>query len=810
MSAFDRCITEALAAKRITQKRADELRDIIDRRISAQDLDPSEAGQAARGIDALDALEADALRRKANAVRQVRSDRVNVAQMTTHPKGPIFGAMAHVVRDITGIARHGNADSQGDIIASRLRTGLDEAMASLRAKGVFGQKQDFALAEQAALEMRGKDTGSASAKGIAKAFGDAFEQARLLFNQAGGNIRARADYGTPQWHNEQRVASVPMAEWRSFIEPLVDHAKMVRPDGSPMRASDLPEFFEAAYADIIGSTVSRRGSAAANRHMDHRSIVFKDADSWLAYNRRFGDPDIYGGFMRHLDRLGHEIGQMQVLGPNPEAGVLAIQDALAKAGSPEAARRIGNLWETVRGNGIRPASTESMREAIKSLSATRIVSAAASKTVSFLQGVRQLNTSTKLGGAAVTSVADEATMAQTALWNGLSPVRIMKEQIAQLTKEERNLFAIRAGIAWDSWARTGVATSRFTDEATGRGLAARAAEGTMRASGLNTVTDARRAAFGMEFLGALGDMAGKSLDEVRTENAALAGALERYGFNAHDWDALRTWGRVDFDGATYIHPEAFLGAKAPPLALQRVANNLMRMIHQETDFAVPTPRGLERYIATAGTQAGTVTGEVFRHLFQFKTFPITMMTTHLARGLYQGTPGKKAAYLVPFALMTTGAGAVVLQAKALLQGRDPLDMTQPAFWGAANIQGGGASLFGDFLYQGVTGSNRFGNSFIVSMMGPTAGMADDAAKVVFKGIQGEASPKNVVDFATRHLIPGSSLWYARTGFDRLVKDQLMLLADAPAARRSFAARDKFYKEQGSRFWWKQGDLLPFE
>ena len=803
-NSFDTCIRAALEAKRITATKADELRDQIER-AQQSGLSLADEQRAALALGQLDRLEADILRRKANTIRQARMDRWNAAEATAHPKGAAWGAASKLVRDVSGMARWGNVDSQSHILQKRFHAKVTEAIAALRAKGIFGQTQDFELGEKMALELRGVDTGNAEAKGFAKAFSGAFEEARTLFNKAGGMIGKRADWGTPQPHNAGEILRAGLDEWKAFAKPLLDASKMVRDDGTPLTPADLDEVLEGAYKSITGTKVSRHGGASkANSRQDHRVLVFKDGESWLKYNRRFGEADILGAFTSHLDGMARDIAQMQVLGPNPAAGVVALQEALVKDmegraltpmqdwlrakgwkvnNAEAAARRVEGLWDTVRGN---PAAVGFLSQMSKA--------------------ARDFQVSTKLGGAAVSSLADEGTMAHTALWNGLDPIRLLRRELDQLTKEEYRQFAMRAWLGWDSWTRNGVATNRFADEALGKGYAATFAEGTMRASGLNVVTDARRAAFGTEMLGALGDLAGRSLDQIRAENPRLADALGRYGIKSSDWDAMRA-NAVDFDGATYLHPQAILDAM-PNRAGEALTEKLMRLVLTETDFAVPTPGALERYLVTGGTKAGTAAGEVVRHLFQFKTFPVTMLTTHFARGLFADGAAKKAAYLVPFFVLTTGMGALVLQARSLLQGRDPMDMSKPEFWGAAAAQGGGTGLLGDFFYQGVTGTSRFGNNLAASLMGPTIGLIGDAGKVALTGLQGDLTPKGAVDFATRHLMPGSSLWYARLAIDRMVKDQLVSMADPAGARRTFLARERFYREQGSQFWWKPGEFMP--
>lgn len=798
-NAFDRCITAAIQAKRITQARADELRDELDRFVQAG-LTPDETKRASLAYDALNTLEFDILRRKANALRQARADRWNVAESTSHAVSPSHGVDAKLVPDRTGYAGYGNVETQGRVLAKRWQGRVSDAIAAMRAKGLFGHKQDFVLAEMTGLELRGKDTGNATAKAFAKSLGDVFEEIRLAFNRAGGSIRSRGDWGFPQVHDAAAVARAGLDKWRTAIRPLLDPAKMLRPDGTPMQAADLDDVLEHAFKSITGTTVARRSAAVGNLHTAHRVLVFKDADSWLSYNRQYGEADILGGWVRHIDGMAQEIGAMQILGPDPEAGVLALQQALAdhlSVAQPKplqawlrskgwntpngeaAVRRVEALWHTVRGGSVMPSTVVQMSQA-----------------------VRQLNI-WKLGSATISSISDEATMMSTARWNGIRPVRVMREELAQMTREDHRIFALRAGIGWDSWTRAGVASNRFGEEAVGRGYVATIGEGIMRASGLNYMTDARRAAFGMEFLGALGDASTSVWGDL---GDGLRRALQRYGIDQAEWDIMRSAGVVDFDGARYLHPEQLLAAGVPT----RNVDALVRMVLTETDYAVPTPGAYERFLVSGGHRNGTGTAEVFKHLFQFKTFPITMMSKHLTRGLYQQGLGDKAAYLARLGITLTGAGAVVLQARSLLQGRDPEDMDDLTFWGRAFVQGGGAGLIGDFLATGITGANRFGNSFVSSMLGPSAGLAEDLARVTFPTLQGDMSAKSFVDVATRHLMPGSSLWYARLMMERTVKDQINIVADPAAARRSFRSREKFYAERGSDYWWEQGQLLPGE
>lgn len=815
MSSIDHCLTRAVADKTLTQEDADALREEIG---AHEMLEQTDAGKASRAMQVLEDKERDILRRKANAARQAQINVDLVQAARQHPRGTLAGALAHLVRDRTGMAQYGNVDSQQHIWQRRLQAKITDATKELRAKGILGQKVDFLLAEKVALEMRGKDTGDAAAKRLAGVFAEAFEEARVEFNKQGGDIKKRPDWGTPQFHdviailNGSKGPGTAKAEWKAFVTPLLDLEKMRLPNGAPLTPGQLDVALNTifrAFSTGKPAVAPWASKATANMRLDHRFLVFKDADSWLTYNRRYGEKDVFAGFVHHLDGLAREVALMRTLGPIPEAGFLALQNAVRetagynirhgnfnrvqnwarkkgwRVNGPEGqAYRLQSAWDTVAGNnGNIPGTLQQMSAA-----------------------VRAMNTTTKLGGAALSSLADEGTMAMTAAWNGISMVGVMRREIQQLTSEEQRVWAMRAWIGWESWMRAGVATNRFADEAIGKGFYANAAEATMRASGLNALTDARRAAFGMEFLGALGDAASKPLAVIRLENPKLARALEHYAISDKDWAAMRENGLVDFDGAKYVHPEALANSGHPHA--EDLVEKLMRMVLTETDFAVPTPGALERSMVTMGTRGGTGAGEVVRHLGQFKSFSITMATTHLSRAFNQAGLRGKANYLIPYVIVTTGAGAVALQAKAVAYGKTPLDMTRPSFWLAALAQGGGLGLFGDYLYQGLGGQNRFGNSFATSLLGPTFGMFTDSMSLFSDTVGGDLAPKQVTDYALRHLVPGSSLWYTRLMLERAFTDQLKLLSDEPSARRTFAAKEAFASSQGSEFYWKPGHLLP--
>src|SRR5262245_17946887 len=100
-----------------------------------------------------------------------------------------------------------------------------------------------------------------------------------------------------------------------------------------------------------------------------------------------------------------------------------------------------------------------------------------------------------------------------------------------------------------------------------------------------------------------------------------------------------------------------------------------------------------RAINTWGAQRGTLVGEGMCTLMLAKSFPLSTYLYHLKRGLSAPTIGGKAGYLASFVAASTVVGAIALQAREVVKGRDRRDMTEPGFWRDAAATGGGFAIF---------------------------------------------------------------------------------------------------------------------
>lgn len=548
------------------------------------------------------------------------------------------------------------------------------------------------------------------------------------------------------------------------------------------------------------------GTMVASRHNARRFFVFADSDSFLRYNAKYGvgDGGLYELFVGHLKAMARDIALTEVLGPKHGATVRALQEQAwkwkAEQPAGTAIQRAGNFAISALES---PAAIGRTYDVLSG----RLGSVQNELAAALFGGTRNLLTATKLGSAMVSSVApDTFTLLRASVWNGIPPVKLLGSVLRQLNpaSDADRAFAARLGFVSSSVSDAALGTKRFSDQIVGDGITARFASFVIRAQGLAAWTDGLKRAFVLEFMGYIGDNVGRSRAEL---SKPLRRMMDRYGITAAEWDVLRAAPLLEHQGARFFDP-----AGVPDRA---IAEKLMGAIVQERAYAVIEPGARIRQITTAGLQRGTVMGEVARSASLFKTFAFTMMVTHLMRAAQQpGVGGKLAAFGGLFAGLTV-AGAVSMQAKAIVQGKDPREMAGKdwkEFWAAAALQGGALGFFGDFLSTAV---GRDGNTVVTSLFGgPVAGLGNDVLRLGIPNLRQlyDGTPtkfgSEIARFARYNLapliLPGSNLWYAKTAADRTVLDFLQSLID-PDYRQSFARmEERARKDYGQRFWWRPG------
>ena len=137
-------------------------------------------------------------------------------------------------------------------------------------------------------------------------------------------------------------------------------------------------------------------------------------------------------------------------------------------------------------------------------------------------------------------------------------------------------------------------------------------------------------------------------------------------------------------------------------------------------------------------------------------------------------------------------------------------MNDHKFWLKSMLTGGGAGLFGDFLFADYS---RFGRSPFTELNGPVVGLIDDVARAT-KGnfdrfVEGKDTnvSRDLLRIGIRNL-PLVHVWYARLLMDRLLLDNVERMVDPDYDKRIRKYERKLRKETGQEFWWGPGQMRP--
>lgn len=666
----------------------------------------------------------------------------------------------------------------------------------------FGPKLLGIIQSDAAMvpvfrELRGTDTGNPEAKAFAERLTETFEAMRSRFNNAGGMIGKLDDWAHPQTHSSYLVFKAGKTAWVDFILPLLDRSRYSREDGMRMSDAELGEFLGHAYDSIVYDGVMKKtpgqggGTAArANRGREHRQLHFAGADAYLNYHARFAEKSLMATIVGHINQMSRDIALVETLGPNPDLMFRTFLDKAeqeaAQAGTAPAQIRkqrgfAERLYDEVAGKGMQPGNETLARWA----SAVR----------SYLN--------VRLGSAVITSFADDATAIVTARALNMSGTDYLLNQLKALGSDKARRQARALGFGLDTAL---FAIDRFGQENLANGFAAKVSGAVIRASGLSFMTEARRQGFAVMMMHQLGDMVQRydSLEKLDSGDHSL---LLSKGITDVDWQIWRQAKPEDWQGTPVLTARAILNVDGDPKAMQTAADKYQGAILEETGNAIIEPGARERAMTSGRLQSGTVLGELGRSVLQFKSFPITMMTRHWRRML--NDPGKisKAEYTAAMILGTTLMGAVGVQLNELLNGRDPLDMTQPSFWGRAALKGGSLGFYGDFLQSQ---SSQHGTSAFAGMLGPSLGLAEELLNLsqgnLIQALQGEDTHAGAEALRTlKGLTPGSSLWYAKGALDHLIFQQAQEMVSPDYLRRMEQRAQREFKQ---RYWWKPGTVEP--
>ncbi|HWW12376.1 MAG TPA: hypothetical protein VN018_07655 [Brevundimonas sp.] len=685
-------------------------------------------------------------------------------------------------------------------------------------------------------EAFGEETGDAAAKALAQAWSGTAEHLRLMYNAAGGSIGKIENWGLPQAHDAHAVRKAGRQKWMEFVMPRLDPAKMIdkttgRPFTPQALVRALDDVFETISTNGLNMPLKNDGeglSALARRRSDSRFLMFRNADAWMEYQQNFGDADPFSVMLGHADEISRDIATMQVLGPNPAANwKWLVRTAKAEAAKEEAAGVVGAIDKAegnvvTAGNMLGHFSGEMSRPVsgwIAQLGATTRNLATAAKLGSAL--LSDMPTAGIYGAYARKFLGLSTSGDMTRLVNLLNPVDGSGRATAR-----RSGFIIET--AADGLIRSTNDNLRLMTvgerlDGGFNALTRRMPTAMLRVTGLTAWDAARKRSFQAEFMGALHDRRGKTIADLRggdTEDKAFAGWLKARGFSEQDWASIRAapvW--EPRPGAQFLRP-----MDVPD---QELALRLAEAITTETRMAVPQGTLWSKAKLVGAERPGTVWGELRRNWAQFRSFNLTATSLWVEEMALRGQKGGMtpligtAAHLAPLMLALTVGGALAIQLREISKGNDPKPMSDPRFWAAAMLQGGGLGVLADAIFASEA---RAGKSSQAAAFGPVGQMGADAydltagnAIEITEGRRkgkalGEAvESANIGRDASRFVrswTPGNSIWWTRAAWNRGVMDSLQRLLDPEAEKDFERQRRRLKRDSGQEQWWGIGQTTP--
>jgi len=674
-------------------------------------------------------------------------------------------------------------------------------------------------------ELFGEDSGIPAAKDGATQFKAVAEALRQRFNRGGGEIGQLEDWGMPHHHSQMNVAKAGREQWIADILPKLDRKRYTGPDGAPMTDQELNVFLTHAWETIATGGINKiepgrpnGNGMRANRGNEGRQIHFKDADSYLDYQEKYGDHTPYEVMVGHISGVAKDIALVETLGPNPDHAFRLFRDIAIKEATLADPANAGKVQKQAVG-----------LENLYNMTAGKTLPVASEWLAKSFDTLRSWLTASRLGSAVISSLSDEATLYLTAHVNNLPEMRIFANELAALNpaNQMEKRLALRAGLAMNTMISS---LNRFGQEGLGASFSSKLASTVLRASGLNALTDARRRAFGVTMMSSLGQIT-RDFDGLARLDPADHRILLSKGISETDFAVWRKAQLEDWGGGnhTMLTPEAIYRIPDEALAgladdmfpnmpadarvlKERAATRLLGVVLEETDVAVIEPGVKERTLMMANLQRGTWKGELSRSFFLFKSFPIAMITRHWMRGMSMETAGGKAAYIAGLVASTTVLGAAALQINEVLSGRDPRNLNPAEKGGVRNwihamLKGGSLGIYGDFLFSEAT---QHGQSPVASVMGPVIGMGESMFNLtqgnVVQALQGKDTHAGaeLVKFVKGNL-PGANLWYAKAALDHMIFHRMQEYF-SPGYLSTM--RSRAYREFGQQFWWEPGEVMP--
>lgn len=658
------------------------------------------------------------------------------------------------------------------------------------------------------------DVRSPEAKAHAEAVIEAREQLRKWANMYGANIPENANAKLPQTHDPAHVQKVLEEEWvDDHIEAL--DWEVMRFGGKEIPVGERREILGKTYRGIVNDGMDRgdiaqsRPPSLGSRLNRDRFLYYKNADSYLAMQKKYGAGNFYEQTINMVEAMAKDISILKMFGPSA--------DSMKEFTKRAAEARAADL------NNSRPAGKKTlvkkMERQVKlfedeyTIHAWHVTSADANVPVQVVGGIRTVAVNALLGSSFIPN-----------FFGDMGNAKVMKRvvgmpEISVFRSYPREFFASRRaraelaqlGVIQEETISLVIGRVRYFGALDGAHWARRGSDITYRLGLASNHTQAIRNAQGKQLLGLWANYADQKFDDL-----PFAPFLIERGIDAADWDAFRATPLKNVRGAKFLVPLDMwrAGDDNAKKTAQKFMDAMQLFIRtQVPDVSLRSRRALGEWI-----DPNSAPGQSIRTLGSLMSFPVGIWFNQLRRIHELPNVRDKIMLGTYYFTAMTLAGAGIVQTRAFLNGLNPHDMTLTddegylnSFWGQAVIAGGGLGVVGDLILNSINMNNspQFSSNPTMEWLEKahklTIDNAIDAAHrtAYDKGWWETPGDEAELGADAAKFIDASvpDLWQTKLIFERSIKDDFMRIVDPAGWERKQKYRQEF--EQGG--WWNPGE-----
>lgn len=766
-------------------------------------------------------IKLEALKRKADIARQVLRQDERIREMERLSNERDLHAYSAVAEIMCGVYRRARG------IQNEYLTQMLDTLQGINSHW-FGFVEDAGDVRDFIREAFGEDTGNARAKAAWEAWEKTTDAMRERAIRAGAQI-GKIDYGyIPQSHDLWKICKAGKDAWINEIFPLLDRERFTNDKGEMMSDDELLVLLEHSYDDIITNGVVTDDvteiaknlpatNAARYKKFPHRVLHFKDADSFIQYETKFGEGSLTGALKGHIGKMSNDIALLESFGPKPQATYTMLKGVADNVAS-QAQGTVGKidlLKKYSDHQGLLGATVDDIWNVL--IGVTSQIEINRDGVANFMAGWRNLEVAGKLGKAFISSFSDIPSYFVACRFNRLGFMDSLKFFVAAYGSDWKE-YANRAGFIADSIISD---FNRYAADNIGEGWTAKLANATMKASLLSAFTDATRRAMCLNMMAGMAKMLKKDWADLDAYDRAR---LEEGGISERDFELMQMAGTESYKGIEFITLRQLKSLNEGALngvtqeEIDALPSKLLGFIINESEMASLGPDLITRAETTGGFKRGTIKGELYRSFFLFKSFPIAMMERHYRRAAFLGQYGNRvdqASYAAGIFVATTIFGAISLQVQNLLNGKDLQDMEvslqNKAFWMQAFTKGGGLGFLGDWIVNGLSEDARYGAmSGLTNFAGPVVGTVVDASDLLTSMAGSAIYDKETKPGAravrlVRSHTPFVNLWYTSAVIDRAFMNEVQDYLSPGYLQRM---ETKMRRGTGQGYYWGRTEMVP--